>query len=85
MSVCLVLQQLRQQEGGDKRGYVVLGVAVVRLLDEFCVEGSGRATRDERALRQDVTLKRMRQCDCCVQREDGECVVSRRISDSTKI
>ena len=80
-----MLQKLRQQEGGDKRGYFVLGVAVVRLLDEFCVEGSGRATRDDRALREDVTLKRMRQCGCGVQREEGECVASRRISDSTKI
>jgi hypothetical protein len=51
----------------------------VRLLrvDECRVEGSGRATRDDRALREDVTSKRMRQCDCGVQKE-GACVVSRR-------
>ena len=57
----------------------------MRLLDEFCVEGSGRATRDvdDRALREDVTW--MRQCGYGVQMEEGECVVSRRISDSTKI
>jgi len=36
---------------------------VARLLDECCVEGSGRATRADRALRKDVTLKRMQQCD----------------------
>ena len=57
---------------------------VVLLLDECCVENSGRATRDDRALREDVTSKRMRQCDYGVQRKDGEYVVSRR-TDSTKV
>ena len=83
--VCLVLLQLRQREGGNERGYFVFGVVVVRLLDKCRVEGSGRATtRDDRALREDVTSKRMWQCDCGVQREEGGCVVSRR-TDSTKI
>jgi len=50
----------------------------VRLLGEWPVEGSGRATRDDRALRDDVTSKKMRQCDCGVQREKGVCVVSQR-------
>ena len=45
---------------------------------ECRVEGSGRATRDDRALREHVASKRMRQCDCGVQREEGECVVSQR-------
>jgi len=56
----------------------------VRLLDECCIEGSRRATRDGRALREDVILKRMRQCDCGVQREEGECVVLQR-TDSTMV
>ena len=56
----------------------------MRLLDDCCGEGSGRATRDDRALREDVTSKRMRQCDCGMQRKEGECVVSRR-TDSTKV
>ena len=43
----------------------------MRLLGECPVEGSGRATRDDRALPDDVTSKRMRQCDCAVQREEG--------------
>ena len=42
----------------------------MRLLDDCCVEGCGRATRDDRALREDVTLKRMRQHDCGVQRKE---------------
>ena len=50
----------------------------MRLLGECRVEGSGRATRDDLALREDVTSKRMRQCDCGVQREEGECVVPQR-------
>jgi len=56
----------------------------VQLLDECRVEVSGRATRDDRALREDVTAKRMRQCDCGVQRKEGEWVVSQR-TDSTKV
>ena len=38
----------------------------MRSLNECPVEGSGRATTDERVLREDVTSKRMRQCDCDV-------------------
>ena len=44
------------------------------------VLSSERATRDDRALREDVTSQ---QCDCGEQ-EEGECVVSRR-TDSTKV
>jgi len=80
-----VLLQPRQQEDGNERAYFIFGVVVVRLLDECRVEGSRRAmTRYDRALREDVTSKRMRQYDCGVQREEGECVMSRR-TDSTKI
>jgi len=72
------------REGDDERGYFVLGVVVVRLLDECCIQGSRRATRDDRALREDVILKRMRQCDCGVPREEGECVASQG-TDSTMV
>jgi len=50
----------------------------VRLLGECRVEGSRRATGGGRALRKDVTSKKMRQYDCGAQREEGECAVSQR-------
>jgi hypothetical protein len=48
----------------------------VRLLDGCHVEGSGRATRDDRALSEDATSRRIRQRECGVQREEGECGVA---------